>query len=373
MDVTVTAAVIVKDEERCIKACIDSLIGIFNEIVIVDTGSTDLTVDILNSYQNPAIKLILSTWDDDFSQPRNLAIQHATSQYIFFIDADETLVTPANEVHDIFDKINKMDIDGNIILSPVIKDHNNNQSKSVKRGFKNDKGYYYFGFVHEEIRHRSIESFHHIELDIVLEHDGYKSEVLTNKKKLTRNEKLNLKNISREPDELRWSYFYYRDSFEQLDPREVYVVLLNKIKTNMQQPLSMDNLNWDRYTFSALDLMARAKLKTLDSVTEFNELIAMMNYIIPNNSNGIYYSAVYELLEWKKAVRDKISLLLSLKKNNTLYHEEMLHSEGLHIDSVLSLYMHEIGLVGQARKLMLSVRDSGFNTALMNNYINTTS
>jgi len=50
----------------------------------------------------------------------------------------------------------------------------------------------------------------------------------------------------------------------------------------------------------------------------------------------------------------------------------MVHSEGLHIDAALSFYLNEIGMVKQARKLLLSVRDNGFSAGIVNQYLNST-
>lgn len=89
MDITITGAVIVRNEERCIKRCIDSLVTIFYEIIIVDTGSFDNTLNILNSYPSDKLKIFNTKWEDDFSKSRNIAIHEASCEYIFFVDADE--------------------------------------------------------------------------------------------------------------------------------------------------------------------------------------------------------------------------------------------------------------------------------------------
>jgi len=82
---TITAAVIVKNEERCIARCIDSLLPIFDEIIVIDTGSQDATLAILGEPKYcQTVKLFQMIWDDDFSKPRNFAIGKAQGGYIFF-------------------------------------------------------------------------------------------------------------------------------------------------------------------------------------------------------------------------------------------------------------------------------------------------
>jgi glycosyltransferase involved in cell wall biosynthesis len=84
-----TAALIVRDEERVLDACLESISGIVDEIVIVDTGSIDRTPSIA---QRRGARLYTRPWDDDFSAPRNLSLDHASGEWILYIDADERLL-----------------------------------------------------------------------------------------------------------------------------------------------------------------------------------------------------------------------------------------------------------------------------------------
>ena len=93
---TITAAVIVKNEERGIAHCIDSLLlPVFDEIIVIDTGSQDATLAILGeSKYCQTVKLFQMTWDDDFSKPRNLAIGKAQGGYIFSLMLMNVLFHP---------------------------------------------------------------------------------------------------------------------------------------------------------------------------------------------------------------------------------------------------------------------------------------
>jgi len=81
-----TAALIVKDEEKHLAACLRSIAGIVDEIVVVDTGSSDHSRQIAAS--NGA-RVFEYYWHDDFAAARNYAIDHAESEWILYIDADE--------------------------------------------------------------------------------------------------------------------------------------------------------------------------------------------------------------------------------------------------------------------------------------------
>lgn len=296
MDITITGAVIVRNEERCIKRCIDSLITIFDKIIIVDTGSFDNTLNILNSYPSDKLKIFNTKWKDDFSKPRNIAIQKASCEYIFFVDADEYISSSKSEALSAFTDISKHAQRNKLALCPNIKDHDSNISISVRRGFINNHNFYYFGYVHEELRNdKSKISDFNIKIDII--HDGYLLEVIEEKGKVKRNEILNLKNINIEPHYLRWRFFYYRDSFECIPAAEIYNTLSTLIKINGNLPLEISNIKSDQYIFPILDLMARAKLKLLDDENEFKYIITMMNEIIPDNSNAFYHSMIYDIFK----------------------------------------------------------------------------
>jgi glycosyltransferase involved in cell wall biosynthesis len=79
---------IVKNEEATLKKCLDSLKDVMDEIIIVDTGSTDRTKELAYSYTD---KVYDFTWCDDFSAARNYAFSKAGEDYIYSADADEFL------------------------------------------------------------------------------------------------------------------------------------------------------------------------------------------------------------------------------------------------------------------------------------------
>ena len=86
--ITISLCMIVKNEERILKRCLDSVKDLVDEIVIVDTGSTDATKRIAAEYTD---RIYDFTWIDDFSAARNFAFSKATKEYIYSADADEVL------------------------------------------------------------------------------------------------------------------------------------------------------------------------------------------------------------------------------------------------------------------------------------------
>ncbi len=86
--VTFSLCMIVKNEEKMLRNCLDPIKGLMDEIIIVDTGSTDRTKEIAREYTDMVYDY---EWDDDFSAARNYAFSFATGDYIYSADADEVM------------------------------------------------------------------------------------------------------------------------------------------------------------------------------------------------------------------------------------------------------------------------------------------
>ena len=79
---------IVRDNERTIRACLGSIRPWVDEIVVVDTGSADATPRICEEYGAIVYEW---AWRDDFAAARNESLNHATGEWIFWMDSDDTI------------------------------------------------------------------------------------------------------------------------------------------------------------------------------------------------------------------------------------------------------------------------------------------
>ncbi len=142
---------IVKNEEKNLDRCLSSLEKlrreVESELIIIDTGSTDETVNIAQKY-NAIVHHHL--WNNDFSSMRNISMSYATGDWIFIIDADEELI----EVDALINFVGKTyseDIAGAAIYVQNVKDENAEGlgAKFISpRVFKNHVGFHYEGKVH---------------------------------------------------------------------------------------------------------------------------------------------------------------------------------------------------------------------------------
>ncbi len=160
---TISLCMIVKNEEHNLQRCLDSIVDVVDEIIIVDTGSTDKTVEIAMNYSTNVYN---HPWEGSFSKARNYSLKYATSDWILILDADEEL--NKEDVSRLKKTVKSNDCQ---VVSFIIKNKykNSTQEGNVQmvRLFKNFSGIHYNGIVHNAIHYSgkclysSITIIHH--------------------------------------------------------------------------------------------------------------------------------------------------------------------------------------------------------------------
>lgn len=178
---------IVKNEEKYIKRCLESIKDIVDEMVVVDTGSSDKTKEIAMSLGAYVYDF---KWTDDFSDARNFALEKSTGEWNLVLDADEYVT--ANCKDDILRFIkNNMAIGRVKIISKFTQDSQIRYSQAfISRLLP--RGLYFEGRVHEQI----VSKLPRINTTIEIIHDGYFE---TNK--FERNIRLLLKELEAKPND----------------------------------------------------------------------------------------------------------------------------------------------------------------------------
>ncbi|MBW2991848.1 glycosyltransferase [Candidatus Woesearchaeota archaeon] len=159
---TLGLCMIVKDEEKFLGQCLNSVKDLVDEIIIVDTGSTDNTINIAKKFTDNIHKF---RWCDDFSKARNESLKYATKDWILVLDADE--VISKEDIEKIKQLINKEDVDAYQLIQrnysksnkginceedkyPESKPYKSYIPSTLIRLFRN-KGYKFQNKVHELI------------------------------------------------------------------------------------------------------------------------------------------------------------------------------------------------------------------------------
>jgi hypothetical protein len=88
MPALISLCMIVKDEESHLPACLACVADLVGEIIVVDTGSTDATRDVARHFRAQVHEF---AWCDDFAAARNQSLDHASGEWIFWLDADDRI------------------------------------------------------------------------------------------------------------------------------------------------------------------------------------------------------------------------------------------------------------------------------------------
>lgn len=175
---TISACMMVKNEEELLPGCLESIRDWVDEIIIIDTGSTDKTVEIAKSY---GAKIFHQTWEGNFSKHRNYSIEKASCDWIFIIDADERIVQ--NDINLIKQTIHRKD--NQIISINVYNIYGDNNEMTTflpsVRFWRRSLNLKYEGIVHNVLK---LGMEHPVTRTAVkLEHLGYdlSKEKMTNK------------------------------------------------------------------------------------------------------------------------------------------------------------------------------------------------
>lgn len=147
---TIGLSMIVKNESEVLARLLDGIAPAVDEIVIVDTGSTDDTARIAQKYTDNVFSLV---WTDDFSAARNFAREKIQSDYFLWLDADDT-VPPATRDY-ILRLKRKRNFDADIVMLPYVLGYDGNGKPTYsyyrERIIKNTPDFYWQGAVHEAV------------------------------------------------------------------------------------------------------------------------------------------------------------------------------------------------------------------------------
>ncbi len=145
-----SVCMMVKNEEEMLPRCLDAIKGHVDELIIVDTGSTDRTVEIARGYTD---KIYFHPWEGDFSKARNQTLQYATGEWILQLDADE-VVDPEDAprlrkvIQELTEEVTHQDVE---ILN-YDGEGSVNSTFHYPRLYRNGRGFHYEGIVHNQIR-----------------------------------------------------------------------------------------------------------------------------------------------------------------------------------------------------------------------------
>lgn len=253
----------VKNEEKNLERCLKSLQplrdAIKSELIIVDTGSEDATVEIARKYTD---KIYFHPWNNNFSEMRNITISYATGEWFLVMDADEVL-EDTQEIVDFLKSKEQSQFGAVAFNGKNFTDENDPKAFSTLltlRIFKNDGNFHYEGAVHNQPVFQG-EVLH---IPVTLLHYGYMS---TDKelmqKKFERTSAILRSELEKDPENIYYwyqlsvTYGMYKDYAKAIECIEKAYQLYQK-----QQPESAMYI----YTHMALMYQLAGNYKKVEEV-----------------------------------------------------------------------------------------------------------
>lgn len=205
--VHLSQCMIVKNEEANIEKALSWGKEVAYEQIVVDTGSTDRTVELAKAM---GAKVYSFEWIDDFAAAKNFAISKASGDWIAFLDADEVFV-PGDEkkLMEILKQLNQFQEEGDITDIVFVSRLEINDTGKVfgsitlPRIFRNCSGLEYHGRIHERLDWKDGHDMIAVDVSdkIFIRHSGYQEDEIGEKNKVQRNERLILRELEEHPDD----------------------------------------------------------------------------------------------------------------------------------------------------------------------------
>jgi tetratricopeptide (TPR) repeat protein len=199
---TVAACLIVKDEAANLPRVLTSLRNKVDEVVVIDTGSTDNSVSIAES---SGAEVGYYEWDNDFSKARNVGLDRAQAEWILVIDADEELVI--EDIQAFRAALDQPALGGYIFPIHNLRDDGTFQVQPMLRLFRNHPNVRFAGRLHEEVtRALELQNWQVAPLEGVhIRHHGYLKEAIQMRDKWTRNLNIAIAEAEAQPNStLAW-------------------------------------------------------------------------------------------------------------------------------------------------------------------------
>ena len=261
-----SVAMIMKNEENNLDRALGSIKPYVDEIVVVDTGSTDNSVEIAKKYTE---KIFFHEWKDDFSEARNYSLQFPTCDWVLIYDADE-------EVREDFAGIRKfleeLPDDVNTVYLPTISyldwDLKKTEVASTARLFRN-------GTVHYEniVHNQAIHKGKVVEAPFKIYHYGYIWTRALKKKKYDRTKSLLVKLLNENKNMPTAERVYYLCQLYKTESISEYkyekYILVDEIMELVRREKKLPSIGLEIFFLHGIDLYSKGLYKSAEDLFKF--------------------------------------------------------------------------------------------------------
>ncbi len=290
--IKISQCMIVKNEEQNIRQALSWGKGVVYEQIVVDTGSTDNTVQIA---EEMGAKVFHFEWCDDFSAAKNYAIEQASGDWIAFLDADEYFSErDAHRIPGMLKKIENLSLKGgriHMLRSAWL--HLDDAGKVFSAGqqdriFRNIKGLRYKNRVHEVLTFSNGQLPRYSLTDLAIMHTGYMKSL--GAEKGNRNIPLLKKSVEEDPENYDlWSYLgeSYAGSGQAVEAIESMEHVVERVAENLKNPDTPIKISEDRL-FAAFSVWFAAVSFLPESELPFYEERARRYYDVFTKTEKLF-------------------------------------------------------------------------------------
>ncbi|MEE9174603.1 MAG: glycosyltransferase, partial [Thermodesulfobacteriota bacterium] len=344
MNNTISLCMIVKDEEEFLPRCLESVKDHVDEIIIVDTGSTDSTVEIAKRYN---AKIYHHAWENSFSKARNYSLKYATCDWILILDADEEIEKEdARKLREVIKdpvgcETTHPGLDqawagrANVINLPVLYGPKGGKHTSItnsERIFRNHLGIHYEGIVHNALKYSGLTK----EVNIKIYHYGYHQGEEQMEKKFKRTATLLREQIKDDPENplphhyLAISYLDRQRNDECLREALEAIRLFEQQNSNAQQQQQLLTYYTASVAFYRKKDLANAEayaLKAIDFYADYLDAYCMLSsiYLMHKEHNKCIESSK-KFLKLLRTIESDPTKALVIPYNNLHQHVWQAHS-----------------------------------------------
>ncbi|PDO11635.1 MAG: hypothetical protein BLM47_00465 [Candidatus Reconcilbacillus cellulovorans] len=198
------AHLIVRNERHRLARCLESVRSFVDEIVVVDFGSTDGTPDVARAF---GARIVTAEWPDHFAQARNIALENGSTDWVLWIDADETVAAGADALRETLERTDAEALTVSVVNRTGVRPFETVVCPCV-RLLRRRPEYRFAGRIHEHpVNVSDGEPVQPVgESPLVFEHDGYMPADMESKAKADRNLRLLEIALSERPDDPFYLY-----------------------------------------------------------------------------------------------------------------------------------------------------------------------
>lgn len=282
---------IVKNEAAHLEQCLQSVYNYVDEIVIVDTGSIDLTKEIAFKFTD---KIIDFLWCDDFSSARNFSLSKATNDWVLVLDADE-IITSFNEeqVRRLVER--NYDNVGRIERINAMADPSGEKRyiERVNRLF-NRNYYHYEGIIHEQIVRNDGLPYETVPVEIIVEHIGYTLETIKRTDKIARNITLLERALSQNPEDTYLLYQIGKSHYLAKDFRKAVDFFQRALALPVDYALEYVENMVETYGYALINCERYPEALHLENYTQYYTGSADFQFVmgLVYMNNGMFVQAV---------------------------------------------------------------------------------